>query len=610
MPQTLVELSPTPASPASEPTIANGTKPDPKLKHRPKSLNLSEPNSNNSDVALKIISPGLPSLNAEMQSTVKISQKIELQQRHLIAARQSGNPASSSSSGADSTTDETIENDRSDQKDDLNIRTTSISTLINQDDPSPVRSRSPSPTLLHETIQPLEKNIQPLEKNIQPLQKNIQPLEKNVHPLEDLDSLNTPTTAKRLKRNNIPTPLAIGAASQYARPTIQSAPIRQSARLQYPLASRQAQFSQRRPIQPPLPPQGVTPTRMSHNPQHQALLQKQQTQQYQQHPQLVYAPSQYHPSPHQQYYTAPGQRRQYRPFPNAQVTYLTLPSLQPYPPPPSGQLPHQPTTPFKRSRIIAPYTTTSPYFPRGIRRNVSNGEPPVATLTATTKGKPYSVTDVYRGDYKMAAPINSQPLSAQKEYFNQKEKNPADDDRLPVSEEEMKEMQEKYNSNSEERPSSRPAPLQFVNQQQSLQPQPPYNRMDTLMRREIFGSINLMNESIFNFKIFNAANGPSKDEPEDEPEDQHEDDDDDVIEVTEVSNQKKETSVPEIELKEESDTTDTTGAPSSLPKLSSSASSTKNPALDNRDLEWLAKEKEKFLKICETSWDEFVNSNK
>lgn len=210
----------------------------------------------------------------------------------------------------------------------------------------------------------------------------------------------------------------------------------------------------------------------------------------------------------------------------------------------------------------------------------------------------------------MAAPINSQPLSAQKEYFNQKEKNPADDDRLPVSEEEMKEMQEKYNSNSEERPSSRPAPLQFVNQQQSLQPQPPYNRMDTLMRREIFGSINLMNESIFNFKIFNAANGPSKDEPEDEPEDQHEDDDDDVIEVTEVSNQKKETSVPEIELKEESDTTDTTGAPSSLPKLSSSASSTKNPALDNRDLEWLAKEKEKFLKICETSWDEFVNSNK
>lgn len=601
MPQSLVELSPTPTGPASDTTISNISKPDPKPKHRPKSLNLSEPNSNNSDVALQIVSPGLPSLNAEMQSTVKISQKIELQQRHLIAARQSGNPTSSSSSAADSTTDETIENDRNDQKDDLNIRTTSISTLINHDDPTPqkVRSRSPSPTLLH-------------EKNIQPLEKNIQTLEKNVHPLDKLDSLNTPTTAKRLKRNNIPTPLTIGAASQYARPSIQSAPIRPSARLQYPLTSRQPQYSQRRPVQPPLPPQGVTPTRVSHNP-HQALLQQQQQnqQQYQQYSQHVYATGQYYPSPHQQYYTSPGQRRQYRPFPNAQVTYLTLPSLQPYPPPPIGQLPQQPTTPFKRSRILAPYTTTSPYFPRGIRRNVPIGEPPVATLTATTKGKPFSVTDVYRGDYKMAAPINSQPLSAQKEYFNQKGKNPTDDDRLPVSEEEVKEMQAKYNSNSEERPASRPDPLQFVpNQQQSQQAQPPNNRLNTLMRGEIFGSINLMNESIFNFKIFNAPNVPAKDEAEDEHEDEdEEDDDDDVIEVTEVSNEEKETSVPEIDLKVEPDTTDTTGAPSSLPCPSSSSSSTKNPALDNKDLEWLAKEKEKFLKICETSWDEFVNSN-
>lgn len=211
----------------------------------------------------------------------------------------------------------------------------------------------------------------------------------------------------------------------------------------------------------------------------------------------------------------------------------------------------------------------------------------------------------------MAAPINSQPLSAQKEYFNQKGKNPTDDDRLPVSEEEVKEMQAKYNSNSEERPASR-HPLQFVpNQQQSQQAQPPNNRLDTLMRGEIFGSINLMNESIFNFKIFNAPNVPAKDEAEDEHEDEDEedDDDDDVIEVTEVSNEEKETSVPEIDLKVEPDTIDTTGAPSSLPCPSSSSSSTKNPALDNKDLEWLAKEKEKFLKICETSWDEFVNSN-
>lgn len=506
-----VEVPSKPTGPAPE--LMPDVPKDSKLKHRPKSLNLLD--TNNSDVALQIVSPGLPTLNAEMQSTVKISQKIELQQRHLIAARQSGNPPSSSSSATDTSA--------ADDHDKEEPTRSSINTLINHD---PLKSsRSPSPTL------------------------------KNTHSLDKLDALNTPTTAKRLKRDNVPTPLTIGAASQSGRPSIQSAPIRQSSRPQYPLTSRQV-FQRRQPIP------GATPTRMT-NPhhQHQALLQQQQAHQQ---PQQAYATGHYYPSPHQHFYPSPV-KRQYRPFPNAQITYLTLPTLQPYPP----AHPQQPTTPFRRSRILAPYTTTSPYFPRGIRRQPV---PPVdvQVATPTTKGKPYSVTDVYRGDLQMAAPISSQPLSAQKEYFNKKDKNQTDDDRLPVSEDEIKEMQAKYNSNSEP---VRPAPAQYA-PYATTPVNTAFTQQPPVKQGEIFGSINMMNESIFNFRIFN---------PTSESRDGSEDDEDD-IEVTEITNHDEQ---------KVSDTDVPTGT---------------RPKKDN--LAWLAKEKEKFMKICETSWDEFVNTKK
>lgn len=43
-------------------------------KPRPTSLELSD--DKNSDLALRIVSPGLPALNEEMKSTIKLSQKL------------------------------------------------------------------------------------------------------------------------------------------------------------------------------------------------------------------------------------------------------------------------------------------------------------------------------------------------------------------------------------------------------------------------------------------------------------------------------------------------------------------------------------------------------
>lgn len=98
---------------------------------------------------------------------------------------------------------------------------------------------------------------------------------------------------------------------------------------------------------------------------------------------------------------------------------------------------------------------------------------------------------------------------------------------MPVSEDEIKEMQEKYNNDVES------TAIDIDDEQNSA-----FAKDEA--KEQVFGSINIMNESVFNFKIFNQ-------------------------------------------------------------NLSSP-----DAASDYKDD--LSRDKEKFLKICETSWDEFVSS--
>ena len=63
----------------------------PPKRHRPMSLNLGVPD--NADVALRIVSPGLPPLiNESMKTTVQLLKQIQQQQKNLIAARHGKDP--------------------------------------------------------------------------------------------------------------------------------------------------------------------------------------------------------------------------------------------------------------------------------------------------------------------------------------------------------------------------------------------------------------------------------------------------------------------------------------------------------------------------------------
>lgn len=204
-----------------------------------------------------------------------------------------------------------------------------------------------------------------------------------------------------------------------------------------------------------------------------------------------------------------------------------------------------------------PYTATGPYFPG---RNIhlypytSLGTNfPKREFVQTPTPHP-SVTDVYVGDYIKTAPLNSQPLSSQQEMFDRKKlARDYDDDNAPVTDEEIKEMQKKYDQGSSE------------------------NSLNLIRKGEIFGSINLMNESVFNYKIFknkrNDKEGKDKEEKE-------------KIEEGEKESRKE----------------------SGKESLEETEKETEKDAKVHDDLQWLVKEKEKFLKICETSWDVFVKS--
>lgn len=387
----------------------------PRKRHRPSSLDLRSTDPSNSDLALRLVSPGLPQLSAEMKSTVKMSQKIEQQQKSLIAARQQLSLASS------------------------------ISLAV-----QPALVDLPPPNIGSEHIIILNNGHKSSASSPSSA-------------TDELDKLLSQGSASRgLKRSNVPTPLAIshpnapsGAAFM---PSIQSAPIR--------------------PYRQPAP----RPVRRFLNPQK--------------------APYQIQVQPYTQFapYGAPP-RRLVRPVagPPMHLPYMYQVA------------PLTPFVPQRRFRKV-PYTPNHPRM-----RPVTGTVPSQPPAAKTPKTKNLAVTDVYHGDFTKAAPLQSQPLSAQKEHFE----SGRDDDRMPVSDEEIREMQEKYRDSSAHDPES--AAIDEYDERHAV----------SGGKSDVFGSLNLMNESVFNFRIFSGVDG-------------------------------------------------------------------------DRDEDRRLRDKDRFLKICETSWDEFV----
>lgn len=406
-----------------------------KERPRPKSLNLKDTKNSNSDLALRIVSPGLPPLNKEMQSTVVISQKIQQQQKNLIAARHGKNVRS-----AEEEEEEDISRNDSESE---------------NSDTEPLRGSVKSSSSF-EMSKSTGYNNKSRDGNTAET--------SGKEDFDEMDSKSASMSPKRLKREKIPSRLNIslsgnmGSTGYSSTPLIQSAPIR--ALNKFPIPVNMNPHARRRYVS--TPQYQITPNQQS--------------------------------SP----YVMPMQRRQ----------YVLVPLSQTY----SPVLSTHEETKYEDERVSLPVIA-------------NNGKHQALKThskldTKVAKGKQITVTDVYQGDYTKIAPLTSQPLSAQKDYFD-KNSRLIDEDRSPVTDSEVKEMQEKYKGDA-------------VNEH--------YVKTPVNDSNEIFGSINIMNEN-FNFRIFNQSG--------DEEESKLESGMDDFV-----------------------------------------------------------KEKKKFMKVCERTWDEFINNRR
>lgn len=140
------------------------------------------------------------------------------------------------------------------------------------------------------------------------------------------------------------------------------------------------------------------------------------------------------------------------------------------------------------------------------------------------------------------------------------------------------------------------------------------NELNTLKNGEIYGSIHLMDQSVFDFKIFNSKKSQSlKKEKSDRSLDEKKLNNS----CDNFSNTEKKNSVPNCAHSTDfSSTNEDKSSLSSDLDLDSEESNNDikkgvdkhiHNSLSEDKLLWLEKEKEKFLKICETSWNEFIN---
>lgn len=454
----------------------------PPKRHRPMSLNLGVPD--NADVALRIVSPGLPPLiNESMKTTVQLLKQIQQQQKNLIAARHGKDPEDEEHSQPQAQAQ------------------------------TQAQAQQPTSIAIPASGIPIRQTVQLPPLNQRPAPKS------PVYASDDSD-LNRLSNVKKLKRLNVPPPLSIGESSgsgtgnnsnNNLRPSIHSAPIRSRA-----------------PTRPT--PRAIPPTRIV--------------------PQIAIPPQ-------PQYY------------------YVSTPYQQYYPAQIVGATPTQPVfQPLPRSQLrqvnprvrMIPLSSTTTHFGRRTLQQGPSQLPPGAILqqqqqqqqslplqqqpqqqpqsqqaislqSTAPKPKPNAVTDVFRGDFHKAAPLHSQPLSAQREYFE--------------------------NSVHDEPPQK----SQVISIAES---------------QEISGSITINGSNVFNFKIFNKNEEEKSNDSEGTSKDN-------------TSGKKQEGT-----LEKEEEPTDEEGKGESNVTEEKTHKSTKLEDLEEDN-------KKKFLKICETCWDQVFN---
>ncbi|KAI5953196.1 hypothetical protein KGF54_002567 [Candida jiufengensis] len=644
-------------------TQLNHTFPPPK-RHKPTTLNLK--GTNNADLALRIVSPGLISLNDEMKSTVKLSHRIQQQQRNLIAARNGKEivpkPVEPTLSVITTTTTTTP-----------TATLNSTNNNSSNNDPSSAHLNSDQKFIL-ETIRKnkhsdgvilisdsASKEFDNLKSaNNQQQQKESSPIyasdDTELNRLSQLQN-------KKLKRKNIPTPLTIDPATNsipISSPSILSAPSRTIA----------PDFRGKKRSSPPpvqLPPQAPDFTNKNNT-----------------------LPSTTSSS------TLPNIGSIIPSLNNNNVNRNGFPSNGPPPPPPplsqhqSYTYGNQPSTQVQPSLQSHNYNPLKPIARTGIppRFRSAQGSKSTSSVPSTfTTNSPSqtsqkkalsnlqyqqqqsvraslsnpktAVTDVFNDNHHKAAPLNSQPPSTQREFFtNGGQRSTIENDinsNHPVpqyvsvhpSHQQQQPpliqnpLQSQYYRQSQPYPQSQYVPTSTTstyapapppnsysgNTNNGLQPfqlQQVPNSQSPLKSGEIFGSVNFMNENVFNFRIYEKKNKEDEKETKDDEQSEVKDEDDkakksksidendeeEVIEISEDESQKKQEDDEKdrrrlrsrknskaTEDKEKEESKDDDDNDKSISKFGK-----------DEDKNWLSYEKEKFMKICETCWDEFVKT--
>lgn len=657
-------------------------------RHKPMSLNLNVPNRN-ADLALRIVSPGLPALDDEMKSTIKLSQRIQQQQRYLIASRR----------GVD--VDQEKFEDNGDTFVDEDIVAQQVLRSMDKDAPGKSEGQLSSTSSKSQNTSPMESNKLTGETTDTTGQLSLSQLENKentttpttikspVYALDDSDITRLSSLKnRRMKRKNVPAPLNIGTSSNTANnpnllkpklhiaplsihsAPIRSAPTRPTVNLRHRVGGVFGKHSRPVSIHP------VPPTLSS-------------TYRHSMHP------SSYNPQQQPYHYLPPPRTarlnnnnalpmaytvRQGRPFSSQQ---------QPQQLPRGVRLVPAPSTtvqqfPMRYLPIVPPSSTMLNFQQRQYQQQMQLSQSKrdrTSTFGGASMGnpRPGAVTDVFNDNFQKSAPLHSQPLSSQVEFFkrvnasgsiNQENAKTSDDivedvddDKAPVSQDEIDEMQQKYASSRMVMPQYVPS---FQQQQytgangpmmMTMVPNmaPPasgvvpngYNSspLSGGLKNEVFGSINFMNESIFNFRIFERKNkfregeqnidgqssevdydaerqalstspsaastshlGPFSASPLESDDKLSSPNDGDALNNGEGDNLSKQ--------REEKEAIDDKHNDASVYSTKDDAAVEEDDAITKEEQDkskeksqdWLRYEKKKFMKICETCWDEFVKS--
>ena len=347
---------------------------------------------------------------------------------------------------------------------------------------------------------------------------------------QETEKLKDPRRTKRLKRRHVPSPLRVGDKSSGYK-VIKSAPLRQE-RLTPGVARRFPAMLQQHPYDHSFPYE-------SNQPYHIATKRPRPPMGPTEH---VSACCMYTPS-----YQGP-----IRVVPRSAIC---------------RQFPAVPGV----AKLVTPATTTNMVFSTARSSNWPSH---------SQKSGSAAVTDVYEGDYTKPAPLSSQPLSAQCEYFDASVSSSSDsNDYYDMDAERPPASALSFRRDSDNSKDSNDVESAALSEEEIQRAPDHHKHFYRSQGYPITGLINFMDQSVFRFKIFDH------------------------------SKNKEKSSLP-LDVCSREDSTLKKGSPE---KASAERVSQENVSQERASLEdehsWTMNEnKKKFLKICETSWDRFMSS--